>query len=262
MFPPLPPPGPDAGWFPDPLRRFELRYFNGATWTADVASGGQRTVDLLPASPPPGAAHPSAPFPRSQAGWSDQWLPRAPKKSTVTSTVALALSCAAVAVGWIPFLFVVGAIAAFTAAVFAVAALRRIKAGREAGKVAAWWAIGLLPVAVASVILGSWLTFRTVDEMEDYLNPPAHQLVVDGCAAAGDRITYSGTLTNLSAAPSDFTVAIKMESASGRKVDRQILLRRVQPQEARPWSLTQTLLGGRVTCRVDSVYGPRPLVGD
>lgn len=33
------------GWFPDPLRRFELRYWNGDLWTEHVATAGQQTTD-------------------------------------------------------------------------------------------------------------------------------------------------------------------------------------------------------------------------
>ncbi|MEX1107166.1 MAG: DUF2510 domain-containing protein, partial [Ilumatobacteraceae bacterium] len=37
-----------AGWFPDPLGRYEHRWFNGTTWTADVSLHGQRYVDPAP----------------------------------------------------------------------------------------------------------------------------------------------------------------------------------------------------------------------
>ena len=52
-----------AGWFPDPLRRFEFRYFNGERWTDDVSADGTRFVDPGPFTPPrepaPTAARPS-----------------------------------------------------------------------------------------------------------------------------------------------------------------------------------------------------------
>src|SRR5688572_2691265 len=35
------------GWYNDPAGRFEYRYHNGAVWTSDVASNGQRYVDPL-----------------------------------------------------------------------------------------------------------------------------------------------------------------------------------------------------------------------
>jgi hypothetical protein len=34
-----------AGWYPDPTRRFEQRYWDGAAWTDNVARGGQQSRD-------------------------------------------------------------------------------------------------------------------------------------------------------------------------------------------------------------------------
>lgn len=34
-----------AGWFPDPLGRYEHRYWNGSQWTEHVGSGGQQSID-------------------------------------------------------------------------------------------------------------------------------------------------------------------------------------------------------------------------
>ena len=42
------------GWYNDPAGRFEYRYHNGAVWTSDVASHGQRYVDpMAPGGGPP-----------------------------------------------------------------------------------------------------------------------------------------------------------------------------------------------------------------
>lgn len=41
---PLPPASPPA-WAPDPHRRYQLRYWNGTTWTEHVSSGGVQTTD-------------------------------------------------------------------------------------------------------------------------------------------------------------------------------------------------------------------------
>lgn len=43
MADPVPP--PPAAWHPDPFGRHELRYWNGATWTASVSDGGVVTED-------------------------------------------------------------------------------------------------------------------------------------------------------------------------------------------------------------------------
>ena len=40
-------PIPPAGWYPDPASRHEYRYWNGGSWTAQVADRGQASVDPL-----------------------------------------------------------------------------------------------------------------------------------------------------------------------------------------------------------------------
>jgi hypothetical protein len=40
-----PPPGPPAGWHPDPHSRHELRYWNGTQWTDHVSDRGVTGVD-------------------------------------------------------------------------------------------------------------------------------------------------------------------------------------------------------------------------
>jgi len=37
--------GAPAAWYPDPSKRFELRYWDGAEWTEHVARGGQQFTD-------------------------------------------------------------------------------------------------------------------------------------------------------------------------------------------------------------------------
>lgn len=34
-----------AAWYPDPSKRFDLRYWDGAEWTEHVARGGQQFTD-------------------------------------------------------------------------------------------------------------------------------------------------------------------------------------------------------------------------
>lgn len=40
-----------AGWFPDPYGRYEQRWWNGADWTANVATGGAQAIDPMGNSP-------------------------------------------------------------------------------------------------------------------------------------------------------------------------------------------------------------------
>ena len=45
---------PAAGWHPDPSGRFELRYWDGTSWTQSVSSGGRQETDVaLVQAPPP-----------------------------------------------------------------------------------------------------------------------------------------------------------------------------------------------------------------
>ncbi len=43
------------GWYPDPLGRYDHRWFNGTSWTADVSTDGARHVDPLGITSPPQA---------------------------------------------------------------------------------------------------------------------------------------------------------------------------------------------------------------
>ncbi len=41
-----------AGWYADPMGRYEHRYWDGAQWTDNVARGGQQAVDPVVSTPP------------------------------------------------------------------------------------------------------------------------------------------------------------------------------------------------------------------
>ena len=85
------PPSPfPVGWHPDPTARYELRYFNGETWTADVSSGGQRFVDVLSTR-------------RHRDG---------------RATAAMVLGIVGMTLGWMPLVFVVGAVCSLLAIIF------------------------------------------------------------------------------------------------------------------------------------------------
>jgi hypothetical protein len=48
-------PSHPAGWLPDPLGRYQYRYWNGAEWTHEVSTNGSHERDPLGLAPGPGA---------------------------------------------------------------------------------------------------------------------------------------------------------------------------------------------------------------
>ncbi len=56
-------PGAGPGWFNDPQRRHELRYYDGTLWTEHVSDDGVQAVDgwMPPPPPPPPPLQPPPP---------------------------------------------------------------------------------------------------------------------------------------------------------------------------------------------------------
>lgn len=171
-----------AGWYPDPIGRFELRFYNGVQWTADVASGGARYVDPLGLAVRGNVTNPLA-------------------------TAAMILGIVAVTTAWMPFLVVVGLAAAAIAVGLGIAGVRR-SAASGVGRGAAL--AGLVMGATAAIvsIIGVLLTVVVVDAYRDYVDPPAHEVAVTACSVSGSRATMAGELTNLGDSDAEFSVLV------------------------------------------------------
>lgn len=182
--------GVQPGWYADPMRRFELRYFNGSSWTADVSMNGTRFIDPLGLD-----VGPTSPTPGSEAG-----------KNTPASA-AMVLGIIAVSIAWMPVIVIVGAIAAFLAIALGAIGLRRSRnsgAGRNRAIVGLVTGAGGLLAAVLGVVL----TVVVVDVYEAYLNPAAHEVAITSCTVAGSRAIATGTITNLDDDSADFSVVV------------------------------------------------------
>lgn len=238
--------GARPGWYADPLGRFELRYYNGATWTADVSTGGERFVDPLGIDVGRHSAQPA----RSGA---------TENASTSLATASMVLGIVAVAIAWIPFIVVVGAIAAVLALVFGILAIRRSGpsgAGRSRAVVGViTGGSGLLAAA-----LGTVLTFVVLDVYDSYLNPPPHETVITSCEVVGSRAIATGRLENLGDDTSDFSVLVGFVRPGTDNPHRttRVTLDDVGAGTSAPFDAERQVELDDVDCIVIEVTGPLP----
>jgi hypothetical protein len=240
--------GVQPGWYADPLGRFELRYYNGAAWTADVSNGGHRFVDPLgidvgpfrPAATPV-AAH--------------------EHDSTVGSlaTASMVLGIIAVAIAWIPFIVVLGAIAAVLAVVFGIVALRR-SAPADTGRNRA--VVGLVTggSGLVAAALGAVLTFVVLDVYDAYIDPPPHEATITSCEIVGSRAIASGRLANLGEDTSDFSVLVGFVRRGTDNPHRtsRVVLDDVEPDTSATFDAERQIDLDDVECIVIEVTGPLP----
>lgn len=280
--------GTAAGWFPDPLGRYDHRWYNGTAWTADVSVDGQRYVDPLPLtptgpSPVPGAAPSSgspyagtspyggSPYPGSSPysappnttggppGW--QPYPAARRPTRTMAVLAFVFGLTAVATGWMPFVFVVGAGAGIAGLVLGIVARRRIRRGEALGGGLAVAALVLAPIGLALCVLGAILTGAVWRELTAYLEPGPNDVEITGCSVADVGVEVAGTIENLDDEAHDYTVSVEVFDGD-RLIDRtDAAVDDVAPGEVATWDVL-ALTGddeiAAVRCEVFAVNGPFP----
>ncbi|HUS43706.1 MAG TPA: tetrahydromethanopterin S-methyltransferase subunit C [Ilumatobacteraceae bacterium] len=240
--------GVQPGWYADPLGRFELRYYNGATWTADVSDSGQRFIDPLGVDLDPIRG----------SGGSTGTADDASNTNSV-ATASMVLGIIGVAIAWIPFIVVFGAIAAVLAVVFGLVALRRSERS-DSGRSRA--VIGLVTGAsgLIAASLGAILTFVVLDVYETYVDPPPHEATITSCEIVGSRAIASGRLANLSDNTSDFSVLVGFVRAGTDNPHRtsRVVLDDVEPNASSPFEAERQVDLDEVDCIVIEVTGPLP----
>lgn len=238
-----------AGWYPDPTRRFELRYHNGHAWTADVATDGDRFVDPLGTRP--------GPVPASTPPASPAATPGGGRNGAATASMVLGII--AVALGWLPFVVVVGAIAAVLALVLGFTGRRRARASGVGG---AFALTGLITGAVGAVVCvaGVLFTAAILQAFDRFENPEPHSATITSCTRSGDEVTALGELTNLGDDAADFSVRVHFVRAGTDNPQRQALveLDEVAPGTARSFEVTRAVSLAAVDCIVGSVRGALP----
>ena len=245
-----------AGWFPDPLGRYDHRWYNGTAWTADVSIDGVRSVDPMPVALPgqfvgpggvPIAAHGATTGPTSP--------------SRALAVLALVFGLIGVATAWMPFLFVIGAVAGVAALVLGLVARGRIRSGRAIGSKMAVTGIVLGPIAIGLCVVGVLLTDVFVRELTRFTEPGPVDVEIVSCRAEGPAVRASGTIENLDDEVRDYTIVL--EVFDGRDlVDRiDLPVDDVEPGEVRDWERTLVTRGdtpAEPTCEIYAVNGPFP----
>jgi hypothetical protein len=236
--------GVRPGWYADPLRRFDLRWYNGTTWTADVSRGGERFVDPLGIAVPADANQRSDEHARARDG---------------AATASMVLGIVAVAIAWMPFIVVLGIIAAVLALGFGWVAFRR--AG-PAGPGRSRAVVGLVTgtSALVAAAIGVVLSLVVLDVYDTYVDPPANEAVITSCRLTGSRATASGTLENLGDDESDFTVRIGFVRPGTDNPHRtaRAQLDDVAPGAVADFSVERQVDLDEVDCVVIDVHGPLP----
>jgi len=236
--------GAAAGWYVDPMGRYEHRYYNGRAWTSDVAADGQRFVDPLGLTP--------SPTPASNG-------PSSSSTNPGIATAAMVLGIVGVTLAWVPFVVALGLVAAVLAVVLGIVGLRR---ARRSGTSRGHAVVGLATGGAALVIsvVGIALTVVVVDAYDEYLNPPPNEFETLECTLQGSRATMVGELTNLGDDTADFTVLVGFVRPGTDDPDRSV---RVEVDAVAPGGTVEFEAQAQVDldeveCLVIEVSGPLP----
>jgi hypothetical protein len=232
------------------MRRYQHRYFNGRSWTADVAQDGQRFVDQLGIVPTPvgpsgpvGGSGPAASAPASNA----------------LATAAMVLGIIAVSISWLPYAVVLGLLAALLALVFGIIGLRR---ARTRGVGRAFAVTGLVTgfAALALSAVGITLTGTVNDALDDYSRPGPHEVEVTSCEVSGSRATMTGELTNTGRSTNEYSVLVGFARGGTDNVVRRewVEVGEVAADATAEFEAESTVAVDEVECIIVQVNGPLP----
>ena len=222
-----------SGWFPDPLERYDHRYFNGTAWTSDVSTGGQRYVDPLGT----GQGRPAG----------------AGRGTNGAATAAVVMGSIGVAIAWIPFIVLFGAILAVLALVFGILGLKRSRAA-GVGRGASIAGIVMGGIGIAASVVGVILSIVVLREVIRFVEPGDVATEVTACSVDGRRADVRGTLTNLDDESREYTLFVEVGGRS-----EAIVVDEVGPGDTVEWSTIVTMSSAGGECDPDiTVQGPYP----
>ncbi|MEL6892964.1 MAG: DUF2510 domain-containing protein [Actinomycetota bacterium] len=238
-----------AGWFPDPLRRHEFRFHNGGAWTADVSDDGRRFVDPFGAAPGPWDAEGPSDAPRLEPGGGRNRIAVA---GLVCGVIGLSLA-------FIPFLFVIGAVAAVLAIVFGAVGLRRSRpTGRRRGAAIAGLVTGV--VGVLGAVVGGFLTSALISAIDDYENPGQYELGPVSCTNDGSAWTAAGSITNGDEETRSYTLSVDFVRPGTDNVRTRVRVRLddIDPMASDEFEVRRVVDLDEIDCVVSAVDGPPP----
>jgi|TARA_B110000459_G_scaffold107996_1_gene119836 hypothetical protein len=244
-----------AGWYPDPASRFELRYHNGVAWTADVSTNGDRYVDPL-GTGPGAAVHQNTQQPTQQTR-------QQPGARNGAATASMVLGIVTIVVGWLPFIFAMAAVAGVMAIVLGLRARRRAKApGPQFGVGNGMARAGLIlgPIGLLVCVGGLIFSIVMVRAIETFENPADNATAITSCERNGNDVTAQGELTNISSNASSFTVRVFFVRPGTDNPRRQanVIISDVEPGEKRSFEVVRSVQLEKVDCIIGSVRGELP----
>ena len=242
----------EVGWHPDPTGRHQQRYFNGVTWTGDVADDGTRSVDVA-----------------SSSVWSTTTTAASPaavveQPGSALAMAGMILGIVGVVTGALMVVFYVAFICGVLALVFGlVVASRSRRAGLPVdGR--ARTAIVLGPIALVLSVVGAIVFFTVVrdviDDLERVAPASSFELGEATCTVADGTARFETQLTNTTDERDRFTLVAEFVGPDGRVVaSGRTVVEDVQPGASVPMVVTAPVEVATVDCRVDVVRIGTPL---
>ncbi len=178
----------------------------------------------------------------------------------------MVLGIVAICIGWMPFVVILGIIAAVLAIVFGVKGRQRAAANQsDSGGTsdgAGFALAGIITGAVALLVCVGGVVFSVslVNAVDRFENPVEHDASITSCMLDGDVLTASGTITNTSNEASTFTVRVFFVRPGTDNAQRQstVLVGDIDPGETREFKVSRQVGDIDLDCIIGAVRGPLP----
>ncbi len=217
------------GWLPDPSGRYQFRWFNGQSFTGDVSVGGNRFVDPLP------LVHISE------------------RRTRGMAVAGFVVALIAAMLAWLPFVFVVGGVAAIVAFVLSLLGLRAARRNAGYGRALAASGVAISVLAAGLTVAGFYFTRYAIRELDKIGELGEYQVAVDACRSSDGLTVFDGHITNLDDEQHGYYVAVEFLVRNEVTARRNLGPVQVSPGETANLHLAEFIESGPVECRVAEV---------